>query len=62
MQWTAPINGIAMSAFGYTQTSSGQLANVRFTPNSGHSDVAGQSHVIRMLFVYSPLFLRAEAM
>ncbi len=27
-----------MSAFGYKQTFSGQLANVRFTPNSGHSE------------------------
>ncbi len=27
-----------MSAFGYKQTSSGQLANVRFTPESGHSE------------------------
>ncbi len=27
-----------MSAFGYKRTYSGQLANVRFTPNSGHSD------------------------
>ncbi len=26
-----------MSAYGYKQTYSGQLANVRFTPNSGHS-------------------------
>ena len=25
-----------MSAFGYKQTYSGQLANVRFTPESGH--------------------------
>ncbi len=28
-----------MSAFGYKQTFGGQLANVRFTSNSGHSDV-----------------------
>ncbi len=27
-----------MSASGYKQTSRGQLANVRFTPNSGHSE------------------------
>jgi hypothetical protein len=27
-----------MSASGYKQTYSGQLVNVRFTPNSGHSD------------------------
>ncbi len=27
-----------MSAFGYKRTYSGQLANARFTPNSGHSD------------------------
>ncbi len=27
-----------MSASGYKQTYSGQLTNVRFTPNSGHSD------------------------
>ncbi len=27
-----------MSASGYKQTYSGQLANVRFTPESGHSD------------------------
>ena len=51
-----------MSAYGYKRTYSGHLANVRFTPNSGHSDVAGRWYVIRMLFVYYPLFLRAEAM
>ncbi len=28
----------AMSAFGYKRTYSGQLANVRFTPESGHSE------------------------
>jgi hypothetical protein len=27
-----------MSAYGYKRTYSGQLANVRFTPNSGHSE------------------------
>ncbi len=27
-----------MSAYGYKQTSRGQLANVRFTPESGHSE------------------------
>ncbi len=27
-----------MSASGYKQTYSGQLANVRFTPESGHSE------------------------
>ncbi len=27
-----------MSAFGYKQTYRGQLANVRFTPESGHSE------------------------
>ncbi len=27
-----------MSAFGYKRTYSGQLANVRFTPKSGHSN------------------------
>ncbi len=27
-----------MSAYGYKQTYRGQLANVRFTPNSGHSN------------------------
>ncbi len=27
-----------MSAFGYMQTSREQLANVRFTPESGHSE------------------------
>ncbi len=27
-----------MSAYGYKQTSRGQLANVCFTPNSGHSE------------------------
>ncbi len=26
-----------MSAYGYKRTYSGQLANVRFTPESGHS-------------------------
>ncbi len=30
--------GLAMSACGYKRTYSGQLANVRFTPNSGHSE------------------------
>ncbi len=29
-----------MSAIGYKRTYSGQLANFRFTPNSGHSDRA----------------------
>ena len=29
---------VPMSAYGYKQTSSGQLANVRFAPESGHSD------------------------
>ncbi len=28
-----------MSAFGYKRTFRGQLANVRFTPNSGHAEV-----------------------
>ncbi len=28
-----------MSAYGYKRTYSGQLANVRFTPESGHSEV-----------------------
>ncbi len=27
-----------MSAYGYKQTFRGQLANVRFTPESGHSE------------------------
>ncbi len=30
----------SMSAFGYKRTYSRQLANVRFTPNSGHWHVA----------------------
>ncbi len=62
--WNSTPSGLnaRMSAFGYKRTYSGQLANVRFTPDSGHSDGAGHRYVIRMLFVYSPLFLRAGAM
>ena len=33
-----------MSAFGYKRTYSGQLANVRFTPESGHSEAACLHH------------------
>ncbi len=33
-----PAGNSRMSASGYKQTYRGQLANVRFTPNSGHSD------------------------
>ncbi len=36
--------------------------NVRYYPNSGHSDAAGHRYVIRMLFVHSSLFLCAGAM
>ncbi len=32
-----------MSAFGYKRTYSGRLVNVRFTPNSGHSDRDSES-------------------
>ncbi len=34
-----------MSAFGYKQTFKGQLANVRFTPESGHSEAQERGQV-----------------
>jgi hypothetical protein len=37
-----------MSAFGYKRTSRGQLANVRFTPKSGHSEVSSIYHAVGM--------------
>ncbi len=53
---------LPMSAYGYKRTYSGQLANVRFTPVSGHSDARKRLGLKKRTFdvcLYEPVAVKA---